>query len=123
MSANVASLQQQLSSLQTARDGYTVALNTFKENGENIDNDLLASVNNVVAGLGLVSISRSTGGLGLTGTAESETEVLEYARNLAATGRFLEVTIANISKTPSSENETVSSVSYSLALKLEAGAK
>jgi type IV pilus assembly protein PilM len=122
LSSNVASLQQQLAGLQAARDGYTVALNSFKETGDDVNNDLLASVDNVVSDLGLLSISHAATQMGLSGWADSEVEVIEYARKLTATGRFTEVTISNISRTDSSDNESTS-VSYSIALKLAAGAK
>ena len=57
----------------------------------------------------LTSIGHSMNTLAITGTAPSEAEILRYARNLDATGRFSQVTITSISTGADEEEEGGSS--------------
>ena len=118
----MAALNQDLAGIQASRDGYATALKSFSTSGDAMNGDLEASVYNVVSDLGLESIGRVETQMGLGGWASTEAEVIEYARKLEATGRFSEITISNISREISSENES-ESMSFALALQLAKGAK
>jgi Tfp pilus assembly protein PilN len=120
ISAKVADLEQQITAAEASSKNYEEALKSFYDNGDLMNNDLRATVDNMVNDLGLASISHSGKHLGLTGYADSEKEIITYVRNLQNTGRFYEITISNISGLPadegSSENGTVS---FNLSVDLE----
>ena len=106
--------KSKISSIENQRDGFIDAYDSIGKSGDQIDNDLLATVDNVVSNLILRSISHSGGGIFLQGWAESEQEVLEYVRNLQDTGRFQEIIITSLSR-DSSEN-TSSIMNYNLSV-------
>ena len=65
---------------------------TIDIKGEKINGDVEATVDNVVDGLDLLTISHSRNMLQISGQALTEVEVLDYGRNLDDTGRFSEIT-------------------------------
>jgi Tfp pilus assembly protein PilN len=73
----------------------------------------------VVDELSLANINHSGSQLNLNGRALSEVEILEYARNLDATGRFPEVVVTNIVRTEVGDNVTSNAMSFSLTLQLK----
>jgi len=91
-------LEGKLVETQTASNIYAKILNNFSEQGDVINGDLEATVDNLVYGVELGSINHCGQRLSIEGQAPSEVEVLEYARNLDATGRFSEVTISVIAR-------------------------
>lgn len=94
---NIEALEKELADVEAASNTFINASNSLNIQGDKINGDLEATVNNLVSGIRLSSISHSGSGLNLNGNAPSETEVLEYARNLDTCGRFFEVTISSIS--------------------------
>jgi type IV pilus assembly protein PilM len=94
LTEGVAALEAELADTQAARNRFVVALESLNRAGEVINGDLEATVGSLVDGVDLGSISYSSGGLNLSGQAPSDLEVLEYVRNLDATGRFGEITIS-----------------------------
>jgi len=114
---SIAALEKKLADTEAARSIFINAFDSLNKGGDRINGDLEATVNNVVSGISLRSISHSGGGLNLNGGAPSEAEVLEYARNLDASGRFSEVTVASIMRVGSSDNMS-ERMDFNLALAL-----
>lgn len=118
---SIAALQSQLSALDAARTNYTAALNSLTGTGNKMNDDLNATVNNVVQDLDLYTMSLTPGSVTIQGRASSEQEVFQYVRKLTSTGRFQEITISNLtSVADSSENDTLA-MDYSLTMRLKAG--
>jgi len=106
MVENIAALEKKVADTEAARNVFTNALDSLDKRGSKINGDLEATVYNLVSGIDLRSISHSGQGLNIQGRSPSEVEVLEYARNLDASGRFSEVTVASIRRVgDSGENE------------------
>jgi type IV pilus assembly protein PilM len=117
---NITALEQKLADTEAAGSAFTAALDSLGEQGDRINGDLEASVNNLINGISLDSISHSGQGLNINGQSLSEVEVLEYARNLDASGRFSKVTISSIMRTESEGSDNVSvGMGFGLALELE----
>ena len=114
---SIAALEKKLADTEAARNIFTNAFDSLNKRGDKINGDLEATVNNVVSGISLRSISHSGDRLDLNGGAPSEVEVLEYARNLDASGRFSEVTVASIRRVESSDNMS-ERMDFNLALTL-----
>jgi type IV pilus assembly protein PilM len=117
---SIAVMEKQVSDLEASRNAFIAALDTLNHQGELMNGDLNATVDNVVTDLELYSIDHVTDQLLLTGQALTEQEVMQYVRKLQDTGRFSEVTISSLVRMTESENAT-ESMSYSLALKLKEG--
>ena len=102
---NIAALEQKLADTEAGCSIFNTVLDSFDTQGDKINGDLEATVNNLVSGIDLRSISHSGQGLNLNGQSPSEVEVLEYARNLDASDRFSEVTVASIRRVGESRDE------------------
>ena len=113
---DIAAKESQLAGIEAIRAAYANALNFFSVKADLIDDDLQATVDNVVPDLELYSIDLSREQVSLGGKASTEEEILEYVRNLEETGRFEEVTIANITRETLSDNTTL--MDYKLAVRL-----
>jgi len=98
LTQEIATAEQQLASYEAAKVDFMAALNTINTNGDNINKDIEAVVDNQIDGFEINSIEHSNNYLNVSGWAESEEEVLEYARKLDATGRFSEITISSLSR-------------------------
>ena len=78
-----------------------------------------ATVDNVVQDLDLKTMNISGGTVSVTGRAGSEQEVFQYVRKLTGTGRYREITIANLTAVAdTSENDSMA-MDYSLNLALK----
>ena len=106
---NIADLEVKVAGAIATGNAYSAALNSLDVKGEVINGDLAATVDNMVSNVTLTSIGHSMNTLAITGTAPSEAEILRYARNLDATGRFSEVTITSIRTVADEEEEGGSS--------------
>lgn len=111
---SIESVNGEISSIERQRDGYIAAYDSVGESGDRIDNDLLATVNNMVDNLVINSINHGEVGMYLQGSADSEQEVMEYVRRLQDTGRFSEITISNMARNVT-EN-TTSMMTFSLSV-------
>jgi Tfp pilus assembly PilM family ATPase/Tfp pilus assembly protein PilN len=119
LNANIEDLQRRISGIESERDSYISAFNSIGQSSDAVNNDLLASVGEMVENLQLYNINHNGLGLSLTGRADSEQEVMKYVRNLQDTGRFGEITITNLSRIIVSDNETeTSEMDFNLALLL-----
>jgi pyruvate/2-oxoglutarate/acetoin dehydrogenase E1 component len=88
--------------------------------GNLMNGDLNTIVDNVVTDLELHQINHSGPQITLFGQAATEQEVMQYVRKLQDTGRFLEITIIDITRIIASDNST-DVMNYSLTLKLKKG--
>ena len=123
MADSVKTLEQQIANAEAEYSIYVVALKTLANTGNNMNTDLEATVDNVVDDLLLKTISHGGGQVNISGTADSEQEVFEYVRNLTATGRFSEITIASIRGVSESQDAESTTVEYSLKCTLEGSEK
>jgi len=117
---SIATLETQISSMETSRDAFLAAIKSLDTTGNLMNGDLDAVVNNVVTNLDLSHITHQGDQLYITGEAATEQEVMQYVRALQNTGRFAEITISTIAKNPNSENGT-EMMDYSLECRLERG--
>ncbi len=102
---SVAALEQKLADMQAAGGTFTAVIDSLNERGDVVNGDLVATIDNLVYGINLSNISHGDRGLNILGESPSEVEVLEYARNLRASDRFSEVTIARIVRVGGSSQE------------------
>ncbi len=116
LAQSIAAAEQKLASTEATCTKFTNALNSFNANGEKLNGDLLATVDNQIDDFELNSIAHSGEYLTINGWAESEQEVIEYARKLDTTGRFHEITISSLSR--ESSDNTTDTMKYSLNIRL-----
>jgi type IV pilus assembly protein PilM len=115
LSQSVTAAQKNLSTITADREKYTAALESMGAESTSMNNDLEASVDNVVTNLDLSRVGHSGTQMNLYGKAASEQEIMQYVRKLQDTGRFEEITIADITR--GSENAT-DFMQYSLTLRV-----
>jgi len=115
----IAQLERKLAETQGNRNRFINASKSLDIQGEQINADLEATVHSLVDELSLSSISHAGGQVSLNGQAHSEVEILEYARNLKATGRFSIITISSISRLASGDNVTGDAMAFNLNLQLK----
>jgi type IV pilus assembly protein PilM len=120
IAATLSSLEQQKSQAETEYDTYSAAFKKLMSTGNNMNTDLDASVDNIKAGLTVVSLSITDSQVSISGSADSEETVFKYVRDLMATGRFKEITISSIARnetTSVGENdEEIVEISYGFSL-------
>jgi type IV pilus assembly protein PilM len=103
LNQEIAAAEQQLASYEATKAQFMAAQNTIDANGDKINNDIEAIVDNQIDEFEINTISHAGNYLAVTGRAESEVEVMEYVRKLDDTGRFSEITISNLSRETSEE--------------------
>ncbi|OGO17979.1 MAG: hypothetical protein A2Z15_00455 [Chloroflexi bacterium RBG_16_50_11] len=116
---NISGLQAQIDIADSQYAVYSDAYIKLNKTGDIMNTDLKTTVSNIVDELSLVSLVHSSSQISIEGTAASEEAVLEYVRNLDATGRFDEITITNITR-EESEEETIT-YTFSLRCYLKDG--
>ena len=114
---DISDMQALISSCDLQYATYTNAYMLMKKTGDLLNTDVRTTVANVVEGLSLRTLSYSSSQIGLDGTASSEEEILEYVRNLLATDRFDEITIANITRNETGEEGEEVTATYSFTLR------
>lgn len=122
LAKSVGEAEQQLASIETSRQNFTAVLNSFNAKGEKMNGDLEATVDNQIDDFELESISHSGDQLTINGWAESEQEVLKYARKLYATDRFEEITITNLTREEAGDDasdNTTGIMRYSLSIRVD----
>jgi len=120
LTKSIADAEQRLASIESARNSFTVTLNGINKNCEKTNGDLKATVDNRIDDFELNSISHSGDELVINGWAESEQEVLKYARKLDATDRFAEITITNLTREEADDgasDNTTDTMTYSLNIR------
>jgi type IV pilus assembly protein PilM len=119
MNDSIAAMEVKLVEVETARENYTAALNRLTNTSNKMNEDLNATVDNVVKNLDIGRLSISGGGVSLTGRASSEQEVMQYVRELTSTGRFAEITIVNLTRVNAASGNDTTEMNYNLILRLE----
>jgi type IV pilus assembly protein PilM len=117
LTKTIGQLEKELSGIEDERDQFTEVLANIGATGEAINTDLTESTGAIVPGLDLAAAIHAGGHYSLSGVADSEREVIEFARQLRDTGLFKEVTIQSIHYSES-EDSDVPPYSYAIALKL-----
>jgi type IV pilus assembly protein PilM len=120
LGASIMEMEQKIVDIETARDTYIAALDSLNNEGQLMNGDLDATVDNIVTDLELYRISHDIDQLILNGTALTEEEVMQYVRNLQNTGRFSEITISNLTRVTDTDNGT-DFMNYTLIIRLERG--
>ncbi len=115
LTKQVAQLEQQLSQIESQKEQFASVLANIGATGEAINTDLTESTGAVVNGLDLGSLNHGGSQFALTGHAVSEQDVIQYARNLADTDLFSEITIQSINY---DNSDNVTPYSYSMDIKL-----
>jgi type IV pilus assembly protein PilM len=115
---DITAAEGKLSKIEEQRADFTSALTIVNDDGDRINGDLVAAVDNRVDDFYVTSIGHSGSQVSISGAAESEQEVMRYVRELYKTGRFAEITISNLSRSMSSDN-TTEIMSYALAVRLK----
>jgi len=105
LTAEIAAAEQQLAQTESAKGNFIAALNAINTSGDTINDDIKAIVDNQIEAFIMDSISLSGRNANIVGWAESEDEVIAYARKLYATGRFDNITITNLSRAETVEDE------------------
>ncbi len=91
-------LEKQVAELEITRDAFASVLHDFSRQQEIANGDLKVATSTLPSTVDLVSITRSSAGLTISGKSPSEAEVLLYASSLGASGRFSETIIAHMKK-------------------------
>jgi type IV pilus assembly protein PilM len=96
LAEEIATLQKRVADTQAATSVFSSILESMSQQGDIIDGDLGAVVDNVVEGVVLNSISHSGRDVSISGRSPTEAGVTEYARNLVDSRRFSEITVTSI---------------------------
>ncbi|MDD4858657.1 MAG: pilus assembly protein PilM [Dehalococcoidales bacterium] len=95
LTAAIADLEKKIKAAQSVRDSFVTAFNSLQTQGDAVDADL-STVSYVPNNVALSRINHSPDKVTLQGTADTEADVITYARNLAQSKRFLEVIITRL---------------------------
>jgi Tfp pilus assembly protein PilN len=120
---SIAELEAKLVEAEASRDNFIAALGSLNRQGIEVNQNLDAIVSALPDAISLSSISHGEGVLTVSGSSPSETEILQYAQNLADSGRFAEVVIASMRKVEvkSVEGEGTEETKMDFTLMLEVG--
>jgi type IV pilus assembly protein PilM len=119
LSSNITAMEIKLSGIEAARVNFTAALDSLTRTGNKMNDDLNATVNNMVANLDIARLTLSGGRVTIGGTASSEQEVMQYVRKLTSTGRFAEITISSLTRIEKSDENDTTAMQYSLNIRLK----
>jgi type IV pilus assembly protein PilM len=98
LAENIAELEENVLEVETSRDNFAIAAGTLENQSAGINHDLEVTINSLPSTINLSSINHTNSILTISGRAPSEREVLEYLTALYASGRFGEISIANMSR-------------------------
>ncbi|MCJ7605031.1 MAG: PilN domain-containing protein [Dehalococcoidales bacterium] len=115
MTQHIAQLESELADVETTRENFSEILKNIGTTGDAINTDLGESVGSLVPNLDLTGLNHIPQYMALTGEAQSEQEVIEYARSLADTGLFSEITIRSLNREDSSSDNLTFSLDTTLA--------
>lgn len=119
LTQEITAAQAQVAAIEAKRQGFATVLKTLNVNGDLVNDDLNATVDNVIPELDLGSIGHAGESVSIRGKAASESEVMEYVRKLTDTGRFSELTIANINRVEATSENASDSMNFNLTLQLK----
>jgi len=93
---NIAELEKKLAEAQASYNTFITALDSLDKQRNGVKGELEAVTNNLPSTVSMTNISHAGSRLTLKGRASGEAEVLSYAKNLDASGRFPEIVIASM---------------------------
>ncbi len=105
LKAEIAELEGKIAEAETALNNLSQALAILDQSGSIINGDLQATTGSLVGSINLTRISHAQSQLTINGWATNEEDILAYARALNKSGRFTEVTIANIRRINSDDTQ------------------
>jgi len=114
---SISDLQAKIAATDYQSKMYSSAYVKMNKTGDLMNTDLHTAVDKIVNELDLELMALSGGLISIEGQAASEQLVLEYVRNLLSTGRFGEITIANITRNTVSGEDGEEVVTYTFSLK------
>lgn len=92
-------LMDNIARAEASRDSFTAALASIEKQSNEVNGDLVATINSLPSTISLSSITHAGGILTINGRAPSEKGALSYLESLDASGRFREITITDMQKT------------------------
>jgi len=95
----IAGLQTEVERVEASRGIFSAAVDYIEDRRYIVNGDLEAATSALPDTIDLGEVSHTGEGLTISGAAPSETEILAYAKELRATGRFSEVIISSILRT------------------------
>jgi type IV pilus assembly protein PilM len=110
---DISSLQAQINAADSQYSIYIDAFMLMNRTGDLLNTDLTMTIDNIVDGLSIILLNHTGSQVSIDGAATSEQDILDFVNNLHDTGRFSEITIANITRSVNEEDESVV-YSYSL---------
>ncbi len=90
---DIAGLQEKVTKLETTNNTYASLLDSYSSQQEMVNGDLIVAVGKLSGSISLTAIDRRGNILTISGLAQSDVDVLAYARSLDDTGRFSKTTI------------------------------
>ncbi len=121
---NIATLQKKIAEAEASRQAFIAVNQNLRQQGNATNGDLQETTRSLLSLVTLTRISHTSGKqLIIQASAPSEVEILAYARNLDASGRFSEVTITNVSRTDEQtqiDSQLVEKMNFLLTLKIKA---
>jgi len=98
LQSNIAELKEQIAEAEASCNAFTIVLDSLDSRGSEVNQNLKVVTNTLPRTISLTSISYATDRLTISGISPSKAEVLSYAENLDASGRFSEIILANMKK-------------------------
>lgn len=93
---NIAALQTEVTSAEASAGQLQAALEEWAVDRDTVEKDLVEVYTNLPQGVSLQSVSRAESSLSLSGTADDESSLFEYAWTLREGGRFASVLVNSI---------------------------
>jgi hypothetical protein len=106
LNKTIAGLKKQAAAAKLTYDGLAYSLNALKADQKKINGNMSLVLSVLPPVITLTGLNESTDRLTITGKAGNESDVLKYARDLDASGRFTETVISSMAVGPSG-NATV----------------
>ena len=98
LKANVDQLLASVTEIEASRDSFTAAIGNLENQSAGINRDLEVTINSLPNTISLSSINYASNILTISGWTPSEKQVLRYLVKLDASGRFGELTIADMNR-------------------------
>jgi type IV pilus assembly protein PilM len=119
----IAAAESNLAGIDASMKSYTAALKSITGTGKKMNEDLNTTLENIVSDMDFENLTMTGDSITLGGKAVSEQEVFEYVRKLSNTGRYKEITIANLTIDETLTEDELPKFSYTLNMKLKANTK
>ncbi len=98
LAGNIAELEKKIAEVEASRDNFAAALGSLEMQSTGMNRDLEVTIKSLPSAISLSSISHANSILTISGRVPSEKQVLKYIVGLDASGRFGEITIANMTR-------------------------